>query len=68
MNIPPSPLTVGMATWAFMFAACYGFFPDKKVPFGPLQPYVGIGFADLYVRFDKFTTGTASLALVTDAG
>ena len=68
MNIPPSFLTGGMATWSFMAAARYGFFPDKKVSFRPLQPYVALGFADLYVRFDKFTIGTASLALVTDAG
>jgi outer membrane protein W len=32
-----------VASWAFMFAARYGFFPDSVVPFGRLQPYLAVG-------------------------
>lgn len=32
-----------LATWAFMFAFRYGFYPDSVVPFGRLQPYIAVG-------------------------
>jgi hypothetical protein len=39
-------------TWAFMFAARYGFLPDAEVPFGRLQPYVAVGPAIMFSEME----------------
>lgn len=50
-----------VATWAFMFSGRYGFLPDSEVPFGRLQPYVGVGPAILF-------TGMKPQAVVFSSG
>lgn len=47
-----------VATWSFMFAGRYGFFPDQNVPLGRLQPYVAVGPGLL------FTSLTPNMALI----
>ena len=57
-----------VATWAFMPVARLGFIKDDEVPFGRLQPYLGIGPGVFLVRFDNFNSSRVSTALVMDAG
>jgi opacity protein-like surface antigen len=41
-----------MVTAAFLVMGRYGFLPDKEVPFGRLQPYLGIGPTIVFTKTD----------------
>lgn len=46
-------------TIAFMLAARYGLFPTDKVPFGRLQPYIGVG-PGIFIMDQEVTVQTQS--------
>lgn len=46
-------------TLAFMATARYGFFPTEQVPFGRLQPYVGLG-PGIFIMDQEVTVQTMS--------
>jgi hypothetical protein len=56
------------ATWGFMPVFRLGFIKDDEVPFGRLQPYVGVGPAIFLVRFNNFSGSDVSPALMVDGG
>ena len=57
-----------VVTWAFMFAGRYGFLPSKEVPFGRLQPWVGIGPAILFTAIWPKRTVNVPINLSGPAG
>jgi hypothetical protein len=62
-----------MVTASFLLMMRYGYMPDQEVPFGRLQPYLGIGpavvFHDTHLNIgNDYKSTEGSLALVVESG